>query len=122
MSFVEAIRSVLTQYVGFSGRARRAEYWYFFLFECIVNFVLSMLGNITDMNFFNILITLFNLAVFLPGLAVCFRRMHDTGKSAWYLLIGLVPIVGQILIMLWFIKDSEPGTNQYGPNPKGIWA
>jgi len=122
MSFVEAIRSVLTQYVGFSGRARRAEYWYFFLFECIVNFVLSMLGNITDMNFFNILITLFNLAVFLPGLAVCFRRMHDTGKSAWYLLIGLVPIVGQILIMLWFIKDSEPGTNQYGPNPKGIWV
>lgn len=122
MSFVEAIQSVFTQYVGFSGRARRAEYWYFFLFECIVNFALSALGNITDMNLFNILITLFNLAVFLPGLAVCFRRMHDTGKSAWYLLIGLIPIVGQILIMLWFIKDSEPGTNQYGPNPKGMWA
>ena len=121
MTFTEAIRSVITQYTGFGGRARRSEYWYYFLFECIVNFALSGLAQFTGLNLFNTLIGLFNLALLLPGLAVCFRRMHDTGKSAWYLLIGLIPVLGQILVMLWFLKDSEPGTNQYGPNPKGQW-
>ena len=120
MSFIEAIKSVITQYSNFHGRARRSEYWYYLLFECIIDFGLSILGNVTGIMIFLIVMWIFNLVLLVPGLAVCFRRMHDTGKSAWFLLLALIPIAGQIFMMLWFLKDSQPGENQWGPNPKGM--
>lgn len=115
MSFVDAVKSVFTQYVGFNGRARRSEYWYFFLFNFIVALVLSVIGQAIGSN---ILSTLWSLAVLLPGIAVGIRRLHDINKSGWWLLISLVPIVGTILVIVWCCKDSDPGENQYGPNPK----
>lgn len=119
MSFVEAIRSVFTQFSNFSGRARRSEFWWYYLFECAVCFGLSIIGNVTGIDVFTKGIFVFQVIMLVPGLAVCFRRMHDTGKSAWWLLPALIPVAGQIYMMLWFLKDSEPGENKYGPNPKG---
>ena len=118
MSFVDAIKSDFTQYVGFSGRARRSEYWYFVLFNFIVSFVLSFLGNYVG--FFSILGTIWSLAVLLPSLAVCVRRLHDIGKAWTWILLALIPLVGEIILIVFFCQDSQPGENQFGPNPKGM--
>lgn len=120
MSFVDAIKSVLTQYVGFNGRARRSEYWYFFLFNMILSGVLNGLATATEAGIFTALGTIVSLGLLLPGLAVAIRRLHDIGKSGWNLLFSLIPIVGQIMLIIWYCKDSQPGANQYGPNPKGM--
>ena len=120
MTFVEAIQSVFTQFNNFHGRARRSEYWWYLLFECVIDFGLSFLGSYTGIGAFTIAMYIFNLVLLVPGLALCFRRMHDTGKSGWWLLPAMIPIAGQIYIILWFLKDSQPGENQYGPNPKGL--
>ena len=120
MSIFEAVRSVITNFKDFHGRARRSEFWWYNLFECIINFGLSFLGNMTGIRAFIWGILVFNVVLFIPGLALLFRRMHDTGKSAWWLLPAIIPFAGQIYMMLWFIKDSVPGENQYGPNPKGL--
>ena len=117
MSFTDAIKSVFSQYVGFSGRARRSEYWYFFLFNMLVSIVLGIVGNIIGTT---ILSTIASLALLLPGLSVAIRRLHDIGKSGWWLLIGLIPLVGAILLIVWYASDSKPGDNQYGPNPKEV--
>lgn len=118
MSFTEAIKSVFSKYVGFSGRARRAEYWYFVLFNVVVSLVLGFI----DRNVFgadiNILTSIWSIGVLLPSLAVTFRRLHDVGKSGWYYLFILIPLVGPILLIVWLATDSKPGDNQYGPNPK----
>ncbi len=122
MTFQEAINSVFSNYANFSGRARRSEYWYFTLFNLIVSMVLSVLMRLTSgsamFNIFRIIEIVYSLAVFIPGLAVSWRRLHDIGRSgAWYLLI-FVPIVGVIVLIIWFCKDSQPDVNQYGPCPK----
>lgn len=121
MSFSEAIQSAFSKYCCFSGRARRSEYWYFTLFNVIVSFAIGFLGAILfgdGSNAVTILSGIWTLAMLLPGLGLCWRRLHDIGKSgAWY-FIGLIPLVGAILLLIWFCKDSQPGTNQYGPNPK----
>lgn len=122
MSFGEAVSSVFRNYATFSGRARRSEYWYFTLFNVLVMFVFSLLTAIVGDSAFSsilkILNGLYSLAVIIPGLAVCWRRLHDIGKSGGYYFIVLVPIVGFILLIVWFCQDSQPGVNMYGPNPK----
>ena len=120
MSFVDAIKSVLTQYAGFSGRARRSEYWYFTLFNAVLGGILN--GLATQVSFFAVIATLVSLALLIPGLAVSVRRLHDIGKSGWYLLFVLIPLVGAIILLVWDCKDSQPGDNAYGPNPKGVTA
>ncbi len=120
MSFMEAVKSVFSQYAGFSGRARRSEYWYFTLFNFIVTGVFSVLSSVTGSTIFSVLSGLFSLAVLIPGIAVCIRRLHDIGKSGWYLLFVLIPLVGAIILIVWYCKDSMPGENQYGPNPKEV--
>ena len=122
MTFQEAINSVFSNYANFNGRARRSEYWYFTLFNLIVSMVLSVLMRLTAgsviFNLFRIIEVVFSLAILIPGLAVAWRRLHDTGRSgAWYLLI-FVPIIGVIFLIVWFCQDSQPDTNQYGPCPK----
>ncbi len=120
MSFMEAVKSVFSQYAGFSGRARRSEYWYFTLFNFIVTGVFSVLSSVTGSTIFSVLSGLFSLAVLIPGIAVCIRRLHDIGKSGWYLLFVLIPLVGAIILIVWYCKDSMPGENQYGPNPTEV--
>ena len=109
---------VLEKYADFSGRARRAEYWSFALCTGVVSFILALLYNATGWGFFSILSTLFSLAILVPGLAVCWRRLHDIGKKGSWYFIALIPIVGWILMIVWFCQDSQPGDNEFGPNPK----
>lgn len=121
MGFIEAIKTVFTKYADFSGRARRSEYWYFTLFNAAVNFLLGVLQQATgdgDFNIFGIISGLFALVVLVPSLALCWRRLHDIGKSGTSYLLILIPIVGVILILVWACRDSQPGENVYGPNPK----
>lgn len=99
----------------FEGRARRTEYWMFTLFNVIISVVLSVIDSSLNLGFLGVI---YSLAVLLPGLAVSVRRLHDTGRSGWWLLIGLVPFIGAIVLLVFMLIDSEPRENQYGPNPK----
>lgn len=107
------------KYAVFSGRARRKEYWMFFLFNFLVSFALGfVLGVIGSPEAAGPVNALYSLAALLPGLGVACRRLHDTGRSAWWFLIVLVPIVGSIVFLVFMCSDSQPGSNEYGPNPK----
>jgi len=115
---------VLKKYTEFTGRARRKEYWMFVLFNIIISVVLSIIDRVIgnpEMGL-GILGTLYALAVLLPSLAVGVRRLHDTGRSGWWLLIGLIPCIGFIVLIIFTVQDSQPGDNQYGPNPKATPA
>jgi len=106
--------AVLKKYAVFSGRAGRKEYWMFVLFNFIFALAAFLLGLIT----FGLLYIAYIVAVFVPTLAVSVRRLHDIGKSGWYYLIILIPIAGPIWFLVLMCTDSQPGDNQYGPNPK----
>jgi len=107
---------VLKKYAVFGGRARRKEYWMFFLFNIIIAFVLGFVEGLAGGP--GIVGMLYSLAVLIPGIAVSVRRLHDTGRSGWWLLIGLVPLIGAIVLLVFMVQDSNPGENQYGANPK----
>jgi len=105
----------------FTGRARRREYWTFVLFNVIITVVLTMIESIADSDSEgsqSTLATLYGLVVLTPSLAVGVRRLHDIGKSGWWMLIGLIPIIGTIVLLIFAVRDSQPADNQYGQNPK----
>lgn len=104
------------RYADFSGRARRKEYWMFALFNAIAYSVVGLVDGIFGMN--RALSCLYGLAVLIPGLAVTARRLHDTNRSGWWMLIGLVPVVGSIWLLVLLVLDSQLGPNRFGPNPK----
>ncbi|NOU63709.1 DUF805 domain-containing protein [Paenibacillus sp. LMG 31461] len=108
---------VLSNYVGFSGRARRKEYWMFALFNIIISIGLGIVEAIIGLD--QVLSGLYSLFILLPSLAVAFRRLHDTGKSGWWILLGIIPLIGFIILLVFFCQDSDVNDNQYGPNPKG---
>ena len=109
------------KYAVFSGRATRAEYWMFFLGNFVIGLLLAVgegafgIAPETDVS---VLGMLFLLAGFIPGIAVGVRRLHDTGRSAWWALIGIVPFIGFIILLVWAVQDSQTGDNKYGPDPK----
>jgi uncharacterized membrane protein YhaH (DUF805 family) len=116
MTFPDAVKSVLNQYANFSGRARRSEYWWFFLANALASIVALIIdAAVVGGPLFQWLLT---LALLVPGLAVGARRLHDTDRSGWWQLIGLVPLVGVIVLVVFFVQDSRPGPNQHGPSPK----
>ena len=125
MSFQDAIRTCLQRkYADFHGRARRSEYWFFILFTAIVGAVGGILDAIfgTRSEMYSgtgPIQGLLQLALLLPTLAVGARRLHDTSRSGWWLLIGLIPLVGWIILIVFFVQDSHPA-NQHGPNPKDL--
>jgi uncharacterized membrane protein YhaH (DUF805 family) len=118
MNMQEAVRSVLSQYSNFSGRARRSEFWFWTLAVFIVSVVAGIIDRIIGAPILQIVVV---LGTIVPGLAVGARRLHDTGRSGWLQLLGLIPIVGTIILIVWFAADSQPD-NEYGPNPKGAAA
>lgn len=113
---------VLKNYAVFGGRARRAEYWYFFLFNILVSIALAVVdgltGTLSPELGIGLLGGIYALAVLIPGIAVAVRRLHDTGRTGWWVLIGLIPLIGAIVLIVFLAMDSTPGSNQYGPNPK----
>ncbi|MCI4046703.1 DUF805 domain-containing protein [Streptomyces sp. TRM75563] len=106
---------VLKNYAGFSGRARRKEYWMFVLFNFIIGVVLSVIGTAIDTQ---IPYIIYIVAVIVPSLAVLVRRLHDTGRSGWWFFIAFVPLVGGIVLLVFLASEGKPETNQYGVNPK----
>ena len=117
---------VLMQYANFKGRARRKEYWMFFLFHVIFGTVLMTLDQVIGINFgessYGPLYLIYTLAVFIPTIAAMVRRLHDTGKTGWMGLVILIPLIGIIWWIILMVKDSNPGANQYGENPKEALA
>lgn len=112
--YLEAFR----KYATFSGRARRMEYWYFYLFNLLAYMALAIFaGSIPGGEG---IVGLYILASIIPGFAVAVRRLHDTGKSGWFLLVGAIPLIGILFLLIFMVADSTPGANKYGPNPKGI--
>ena len=97
MNFADAVRSVFSKYATFTGRARRSEFWWFVLFSAIVNTVASVLDAVVGNKLIEILVT---LALLLPSLAVTVRRLHDTGRSGWWILIALIPLIGVIVLLV----------------------
>lgn len=110
---------VLKKYAVFSGRARRKEYWMFTLFYLIFEIVFMAVGYAID---FPALVGVLVVALLLPSLAVTVRRLHDTDRSGWWILIGIVPLVGFIVMLVFLCSDTQPGANKYGPSPKEIPA
>ncbi|MGR1222092.1 DUF805 domain-containing protein [Aeromonas veronii] len=109
--------SVLKQYVVFSGRARRTEYWMFVLCNVIVMLLLGMVDKLIGGD--NELISsIYSLAVLLPSLAVAARRLHDTDRSAWWLLLGLIPIIGTLVLIYFMVCNGQQGPNRFGDDPK----
>jgi uncharacterized membrane protein YhaH (DUF805 family) len=107
---------VLKQYAVFSGRSRRQEFWMFMLFHIIISFVLSFVESMVGGP--GVLGLIYALGVLLPSLGVSIRRLHDTGRSGWWILIVLVPIVGGIVLLVYYCQDSAAGENQFGASPK----
>jgi uncharacterized membrane protein YhaH (DUF805 family) len=125
---------VLRHYTDFSGRARRTEYWMFVLFNLLFSIAAMVIDNLVGITFsftnpttgdlmpffYGYVYLLYVLAVFLPGLAVLVRRLHDAGKSGWMFFICLIPIIGAIWLLVLLCTDSQSGSNKWGDNPKEI--
>ena len=127
LTLSQAVKSVLKEnYCNFSGRARRSEYWNFFLFNVILGFILYFVIFIFVALFKDSFIILIPLILFfalliyclIPGLAVMVRRLHDTGRSGLYYFVVFIPFVGEILLLIFLLEDSQPNTNMYGPSNK----
>ena len=120
MNFTEAITSGFQNYANFSGRAQRSAFWYWALF----GFLASIVAGILDYSLFGesgtpVLQSLFTLATIIPYLAVGARRLHDTGRSGWWQLLLFIPLIGLIVLIVWWASRGTPGPNRFGPNPLG---
>ena len=150
MSFGEAIKSVFSKYATFSGRARRSEYWYFVLFNVLFMLGFALIARVfPEAKFLTYLYLVYSLAIVIPSLAVGVRRLHDIGKRGWnmfillivallnssitvlgksslkigsgvLLILSIIALALTVLIVVWLCKDSQPGENKWGPNPKEV--
>lgn len=109
MDIIESVKTCFKKYATFSGRASRSEFWFFYLAYWIVTLVLVFIS-------FS-LMAIWNLATIIPFYAVSARRLHDIDKSGWFQLFYLIPLVGVIILIVWFATKSDPGKNRYGPKP-----
>jgi uncharacterized membrane protein YhaH (DUF805 family) len=133
MTFVEAIKTGLSKFVTWKGRASRSEFWFFFLFAFACMIVATIIDKILGTSFktvnpitgleqsagYGYVYGLVALALLLPNLAVMVRRLHDTGRSGWWYWIALIPLVGAILLLVWFASKGTTGSNEYGEDPLG---
>lgn len=117
---MDSYLTVLKKYAVFTGRSRRKEYWMFILINFIISFVLGLILGLIHLP--GSVSYLYSLAVFIPQLAVGTRRLHDTNRSGWWQLLWFIPVIGWIILIVWFATDSQAGNNAYGPNPKGTSA
>ena len=128
MSFADAVKTCFRKYFNFKGRAGRSEFWYFTLFNLLVAGAFYLFYYLLQLGLSNSPITIVVIAlswihwygILIPGLSVAVRRLHDTGRSGWLYLLILIPLVGAIVLIVFFTQDSQAGINKYGPDPKGI--
>lgn len=122
MTLTDAITSGFSNYVTFSGRARRAEFWYWALFLFIMNIALSF-GEVMmfapQVGTYGPLTGLFSLGTFLPSLAIAVRRLHDRDRSGWWYLLVFLPLIGWIVLLIWFCLPGSVGANRFGADPLG---
>lgn len=119
VSFSQAVRMAFDSYCRFQGRSSRSEYWWWVLFTFILGSALSLLELLLGFSPTAAQATngLLSLALLLPGLGLSVRRLHDINKSGWWILLGLIPVVGAIVLIIWFAQNSQMQENQYGPVP-----
>ena len=127
MNFTAAIRSFWSRFADFKGRSRRSEYWYVQVFLVVTNLAvagidLALMDGDVDRFIANggggIIGLIWIIATIVPALAVLIRRLHDTGKTGWWALVGFIPFVGAIVLLVFTVTDSSPGENKYGTSPK----
>jgi len=107
--------AVLRKYATFDGRARRMEYWMFVLFNMLIGFAITLVDVFARLGFLGVL---YSLAMIIPTLAVTVRRLHDTGRSGWWVFINLIPVVGAIVLFIFMVIEGDPHDNEYGPDPE----
>ena len=119
MNFQEAVQSVFSNYAKFRGRACRSEFWWFQLFLLLGGIVAGLLNLFANTNFLggSPLAMLFWLAAIIPDLAVTVRRLHDTDSSGWWILLGLIPLIGMVVLIVWWCLEGSKGYNRFGPEP-----
>ena len=123
MSIGQAVSSVLSKYATFSGRARRSEYWWWYVFITVIGIIATVIDRAAGLTFGDAAYAggwvsgIAGLLLFLPTFAVFVRRLHDTGRSGWWLLIGFIPFIGALVLLIFTLLDSRTD-NQYGPSPK----
>lgn len=110
MNFGDAIKACFAKYADFNGRAKRPEYWWFFLFCFLVSLALGMVSNTVSL--------LFSLGTLLPSLAVGARRLHDTNRSGWWQLLWIIPVIGWIVMIVFLVQEGEAADNQFGVSPE----
>ena len=115
---IDWFKKGLRNYTNFSGRARRKEYWYFFLVQMGVVIIAMILDAFIFSSETGLFYIVAALGLFLPGLAVTIRRLHDTSRSGWWFLIGVVPLIGSIILLVFLASDTKPEINQWGPPAK----
>jgi uncharacterized membrane protein YhaH (DUF805 family) len=133
MTFMEAVRSGFSKYITFSGRARRSEFWFWTLFAIIISVVAMLVDGMIFPDLMTAQMTdagasfqsqggpislVVSLGLLLPGLAMAVRRLHDTDRSGWWLLIGLIPLIGLIVLIVWYVTEGTKGPNRFGADPK----
>ncbi|MEL0639484.1 DUF805 domain-containing protein [Pseudoalteromonas aliena] len=116
---MEHYMNALRSYADFSGRNRRKAYWMFVLINTLISIALSFVDELIG---FYIISNIYSLALLIPSLSAGARRLHDTGRSGWWQLLWLVPIIGWIVLIVFLAQDSHEGENDYGPNPKELAA
>lgn len=119
VSFSQAVRMAFDSYCRFQGRSSRSEYWWWVLFVSILSFCIGIIEGILGFSMTAVRTTsgILSLVLLLPGLGLSVRRLHDIGKSGWWILLGFIPVVGAIILITWFARNSEMTENRYGPMP-----
>lgn len=113
---------VLKNYTGFTGRARRKEYWMFLVINMAISLVLQIVLGMISPELMLIVVGLYTLGIILPSIAVVIRRLHDINKSGWWMFISMVPLIGGIWFLVLMAKEGDSGPNEYGADPKGAGA
>ncbi len=114
MGFGQAISTGFAKYFNFSDRACRSEFWYWTLFTFVVGLVAALIDNQLDTQFVTLA---FDVVTLIPSLAISVRRLHDLDSSGWWLLLSLIPIIGAIALLVWFVMKGTDGPNRFGPDP-----
>jgi len=112
MGFSEAVRSGFEHYATFDGRASRPAFWWWTLFAILAGIAANIVDAILGVPIFTLVV---GLGLLLPNLSVAIRRLHDTGRTGWWILIGLIPLIGFIVLLIFYVQAGDPGENEYGP-------